>query len=101
MPALGQIPELVDLFDDARTLLLPLTPADIRAALTELRCWPLLRGYRGKPAADIDALTDTISKIAGYAVDNSTRLLELDVNPLMVTADGAVAADVLIVEVDN
>ena len=46
---------LVELLDDVTTLLLPVGPDEIRAALGGLRIWPLLAGYRGRPAADVDA----------------------------------------------
>ena len=91
---------LVELLGDAQTLLLPAAAGDIRAALEKLRAWSLLQGYRGNPAANLEALVDTIAKIADHAVESCDSLLELDVNPLMVTPAGAVAADVLIVETD-
>ncbi len=92
---------LVDLVGDAQTLLLPTDTTAILEALQKLRSWPLLRGYRGGPTADIVTLVATIADIAQYAVDNSACLLELDVNPLMVTPGTAIAADVLIVEAET
>lgn len=84
---------LVELLRDAVTLLLPATRAQIRAALTELRIWPLLSGFRGR-AADIDAVVSAIGVIADYARDDR-GLHELDVNPLLALPHGAVAVDVL------
>ena len=89
---------LVELVGDACTLLLPSSDEQIRDALHELRCFRLLQGYRGGPAADIDALVGCIRRLIGYAEDHRDRLLEMDVNPLLVTAGRCVAADVLIRE---
>ena len=89
---------LVELLEDACTLLLPTSDEQIRNALCGLRCFRLLQGYRGRPAADIDALVACIRQLAGFAEERHARLLEMDVNPLMVTAHRCVAADVLIRE---
>jgi hypothetical protein len=56
----------------------------------------LLDGYRGKPRADLDAVVAAIETIVSYANEQGERLQELDVNPLLVLPDGAVAVDALI-----
>jgi acetyl-CoA synthetase len=89
---------LVELLRDTATLLLPATPAEIREALTSLRMWPLLNGFRGRPKADVDSVVDAVTAVADYARDHAADLIELDVNPLLVLPEGrgAYAADVLI-----
>jgi len=87
---------LVELLRDAVTLLLPASQDDILKALQSLHCFPLLTGYRGRPAANIAAVITAIMAVVHYAQENAATLLELDVNPLIVTADGAVAVDALI-----
>lgn len=87
---------LVELLKDSRSLLLPTNPEAIRAALLSLRSAPLLLGFRGRETADLDALVAAISAVADYACENAGRLLELDVNPLLVGAQGTVAVDALI-----
>lgn len=89
---------LVELLNDATTLLLPTSCEEIRAALKALKIWPLLCGYRGRPRGDVDALVDAIACIAAYAQDNAEQLLELDVNPLLVLPQdhGVLAVDALI-----
>ena len=89
---------LVELIKDAATLLLPVSKADIRAALQSLKTWPLLNGYRGMLFADVDALVEAIAAIARYASAHAAELLELDVNPLLVMPEGqgVVAVDALI-----
>jgi succinyl-CoA synthetase beta subunit len=88
---------LVELVEDAAMLLLPTSGDEVEAALRKLKIAKLLAGYRGKPAADMAALVKSIMAIASFAEANRGKLLELDVNPLMVRADGAVAVDALVV----
>ncbi|MDE0420081.1 MAG: acetate--CoA ligase family protein [Gammaproteobacteria bacterium] len=89
---------LVELFGDTATLLLPTTEAEVRDALSALRCAPLLAGYRGRVAADVDAAVAAILAVAQFASANRDRLEELDVNPLGVRRRGcgAVALDALV-----
>lgn len=87
---------LVELVQDTATLLLPATRAELRSAVESLRIWPVLAGYRGGQGCDIDALVDAISGIVDYAHAQAGQLVEMDVNPLLVRADGAVAVDAVI-----
>ncbi|WP_409301499.1 acetate--CoA ligase family protein [Pseudomonas sp. KCJK8993] len=87
---------LVELLKDSRSLLLPTHPAAIRQAVLQLRSAALLQGFRGRPAADLDALVAAIGAVADYACEHAATLLELDVNPLLVGAGGTVAVDALI-----
>ena len=61
--------------------------------LTELRMAPALGGYRGRPAADLDALADTVSRFSRLASD-VPALRELEINPLLAAPRGARALDV-------
>ncbi len=89
---------LAELLQDTVTVLPPYSVAAIRAALQRLKIQPLLRGYRGKPAGDIDALAAAVLACTGYAEKNLERLTELDINPIIVrpAGYGAVAVDALI-----
>lgn len=87
---------LVELLKDSRSLLLPTTDDAIRNALLSLRSATLLQGFRGREVADMDALVAAIRAVADYACANAGQLLELDVNPLLVNAQGATAVDALI-----
>ena len=89
---------LVELIEDSVTLLLPVSHAEIDAALRRLKVFRLLQGYRGKPPGDVGAAVKAIAAIADYAQANRDSLVELDVNPLLVMADGVVAVDALIRE---
>lgn len=87
---------LVELLKDSVNLLLPTTDGAIRNAVLGLRSAALLQGFRGRPAADLDAVVAAIRAVADYACENASQLLELDVNPLMVGAQGTTAVDALI-----
>ena len=88
----------VELAADSITLLLPVAESEIRAALSGLRCAPMLEGWRGREPADVDATVAAILAIAAFADAHRDRIEELDVNPLGVGArgHGAVALDALI-----
>ena len=79
---------LVELLQDAVTILLPASNTEIRNALQGLKTWPLLCGYRGKAPADVEALVVAIGAIAAYTLENAQRLVELDVNPILVKPQG-------------
>lgn len=83
----------LDLWDDQVFLMPPLSAEETRAALARLRTWPLLTGFRGAPAADVDALVDLIRRVGELAVEHPD-LLELDLNPVMVAPDGVCCVDV-------
>ena len=85
------------MFEDAATLLLPTDRAAVERAVAGLRIARLLAGYRGRPAGDIAAAVDAALAVAAFAEAHRDRLVELDVNPLLVLRQGAVAADALIV----
>ena len=86
---------LVELVEDAVTLLLPTSRQEIRKALQELRIWPLLAGFRGR-SVDVDAVVDAVMAVVDCARDRD--VVELDVNPLLALPGGAVAVDVLMQE---
>jgi len=89
---------LVELLKDSASLLLPTNKDAVLDALAGLESAPLLRGFRGAPSADLGAAADAVMAIAALVERDPERILELDINPLMVLADGrgVVAADALI-----
>lgn len=77
-------------------------PVDLSTAhvmIEELRGVAVLKGARGRPVADVEALAEAISRLSLLAADHVDRIAEIDVNPLFVrpAGQGAVAADALIV----
>ena len=91
---LGAGGTLVEMLDDTAALLLPTDPADVRSALRSLRIWPLLAGHRGRPPAALDAVVAVVSSLASL-VSTDRSITEVEINPLLVTKDSAVAVDAL------
>jgi acetyl-CoA synthetase len=89
---------LVEMLKDTASLLLPTTKPLISEALNQLACAPLFKGFRGAPPADLEAAVDVILAIANMVVETESPILELDVNPLLLLAQGqgVVAADALV-----
>jgi acetate---CoA ligase (ADP-forming) len=80
---------------DTVTLVWPATAADIDGALRRLRLWPLLDGYRGRPNADMAALTALALRL-GQLMQDDAGIEEIEINPVILRAQGAVAVDALI-----
>lgn len=81
-----------EVYRDIALELPPLNERLARRMLESLRSWPLLRGYRGRPAANVDRLIETLIRFS-YLVADHPALREIDINPLLVTADHAIALD--------
>ncbi|KIC41449.1 acyl-CoA synthetase [Ruegeria sp. ANG-R] len=87
---------LTEILRDTTSLLIPSTPDCIRAALGELKIAPLLAGYRGQPAADMNEIIAAIQAVQAYVTQNADALGEVEINPLLCTPTRAVAVDALI-----
>jgi len=102
-PQFGQVLVLgaggvfTEIMADSVSLLPPWSRDAIAAGLRRLTIAKLFGGYRGKPAADVDALIEAVLSVARYAAANVSRLVELDVNPIIVrpAGRGAVAVDTM------
>ncbi len=70
----------------------PLNERLARRMLESLRSWPLLLGYRGRPGANVDRLIETLIRFS-YLVADVPEIAELDINPLLATAEGVQALD--------
>ncbi|WP_419738717.1 acetate--CoA ligase family protein [Ruegeria sp.] len=87
---------LTEVLRDTASLLVPSSADDIRSALGKLKIAPLLGGYRGQPAADMDAIVAAVEAVQAYVMQNADTLGEVEINPLLCTPDKAVAVDALI-----
>jgi len=87
---------MTELLRDTTSLLLPTTAEDITEAIDTLRIAPLLLGFRGKPAANLPAITDAILSVQSYVLAHADHIGEVEINPLICTPTGAIAADALI-----
>ncbi|WP_433260960.1 acetate--CoA ligase family protein [Actinosynnema sp. CS-041913] len=87
---------LTELLADVTELLWPFGPDEVREAIATLRVARLLHGYRGAPAADLDAVADAVVRI-GRLLAELPEVTEIDVNPLLCADSGCVALDALVV----
>jgi acetate---CoA ligase (ADP-forming) len=81
----------VEIMQDVSIRLLPVGEADVREMLEELKGYPLLTGARGRPKADIARLTQFIRAVTELAA--APDIVELEVNPIFATPEGAFAMD--------
>ena len=90
---------MVEVYNDVALRLCPITRGDALEMIDEVKGARLLRGYRGAPAADVDALADVLVGVSQMAAQLEGSLGELDINPLMVLPAGlgVKAADALVV----
>ena len=81
-----------ELFKDTTMRLLPpegrLSRDDALAMAQELKTWPLLDGFRGRPKADVEALVSAIVAFSQMAAQLGDRLVEAEVNPVFVLPQG-------------
>jgi len=85
---------LVELAKDAALRMLPVNAADVTQMVDGLKLSKLLAGYRGRPAADRAALEKTALALGKFFLDHRAKIADIEVNPLMVRENGAVAVDV-------
>ena len=84
-----------ELWRDTTYLLAPVSNSQIESAISEIRIAPLLKGFRGKPAGNINALVELIQRVIDTATNND--LVEIELNPVLVTPKTAVAVDALMI----
>lgn len=91
---------LAEALDDVAIRLAPVSPAAGLAMLEELRGARLLAGVRGRAPIDRAAVAELISGLSALAA-GAQEILEIDLNPVIASADGAVAVDALVVVADR
>ncbi len=87
---------LTELWQDTASLLVPARAEAVEGALRSLRIWPMIEGYRGKPAANLNAIVAAVMAVQDYVIANADHVSEVEINPLMCTSDAAVAVDALL-----
>lgn len=89
-----------EIMDDVSVRICPIARKDALAMIHELRASKLLLGARGRTPVDIESLASIILAIGGekgFLVEHQDRVAEIDLNPVIVSAKGAVAVDARIV----
>ncbi len=92
---------LTELLNDQCSLMLPVTQDAVVEALDSLKTAPLLKGFRGKPRADYQSIMRAIMALQAYVLYHANEVEEIEVNPLIVTPERAIAADALIRQGDS
>ncbi|MCU1459133.1 MAG: CoA-binding domain protein [Actinomycetia bacterium] len=90
---------LTEVYKDVAFAVPPFSEADARAMVDSTKSAAILRGVRGRPAGDIDALIAAIMRLQRLAVEIGDEISELDINPLLVlpARQGVLAVDALVV----
>jgi len=82
----------VEVLEDTTLRVAPVSEPEVREMVDEVESAPLLHGARGRDPVDVDAVVEVIQRLSQLATD-FPAILELDVNPLLATPDGATAVD--------
>jgi acetyltransferase len=82
----------VEVLRDKSLELPPLNTALARAQIERTRIAALLKGYRDRPAADIDGVVNILMQLGRIAAEHA-EIAEIDINPLLCDADGVIAVD--------
>ena len=86
---------LIELLEDAVTVILPAFESEILNAINQLKISTILNGYRGSQAVNKTALVNDVKRIIDYAIKNKNRIAEIEINPLFVYSNESYAVDVL------
>ena len=87
---------LVELLEDVSFRIAPITEYDAREQIHEIKGFPILDGYRGKPKADIDAIVNTLLTISDL-VTKYEEINEMDLNPVFIYEKGLICVDARII----
>ncbi|MCJ7639211.1 MAG: acetate--CoA ligase family protein, partial [Euryarchaeota archaeon] len=86
----------VEVLRDVSHRLAPITLAEAKKMISEVKSYPILLGARGRKALDIDAIARTIVCVSRISQDFN-EIQEIEINPLMVQEVGCIAVDALVV----
>lgn len=88
----------VEAMPDIAVLIPPFSADDVRSALSKLRVAPLLKGVRGEPPLDVDALAEATVALGSFIHQAAGQVASVDVNPVIVAekGQGAVVVDALV-----
>lgn len=86
----------VELYKDVAFASAPITPAQGLVLIDSVRASALLKGWRGGPQYDVQALAQALSRLSLFAVRHADHLSGIDINPFVVQTQGAVCLDALI-----
>ena len=86
----------VEVLKDVTFRVAPITVDEAREMITEVKAYPLLKGYRNMPPADIEAIVEILLNASRLVMEHQ-EIKELDLNPIMVYEKGAKTVDARII----
>ena len=86
----------VELLKDVAFRIAPITEADAQEMITEVKAYPILKGYRGSPSVDIKAIADVLLNTSRLVMDYP-EIKELDLNPVIAYEKGVKTVDARII----
>ncbi len=86
----------VEILKDVTFRIAPVTEDEAREMITEVKAYPLLKGYRNRPAADIETIVKILLNTSRLVMKHQ-EIKELDLNPIMVYEKGAKTVDARII----
>jgi len=87
---------LVEILKDVSFRIVPLTNRDAAQMVREIKAFPVLQGYRGMEPADLATIEKAILTLSDF-VEKNPEIKEMDLNPVFVYKDGAIAVDARII----
>ena len=84
---------LIDILDEKLILMAPFSPTELQKKLKLLKSYNLLKGYRGSSEYSVKKLCEAASKVSYLALDFNKHINEIDINPIIILEDNAVAVD--------
>jgi acetate---CoA ligase (ADP-forming) len=95
----GEGGKYVEAMPDLQLLIPPFTAGDVKSALAQLRCGPVLAGVRGEPPMDVDAFAQAAVAVGKLMASANPRVLSLDLNPVLIDTKGCMAVDAVAIVV--
>lgn len=83
---------LVEVLKDVSFRIVPLAEADARDMISEIKGYPMLRGFRGSAPVNEEALAEVLIRLSSF-IERHPEIEEMDINPLFATEKGVLAAD--------
>ncbi len=83
---------LVEVLKDVSFRMVPLAEADARDMIAEIKGYPLLKGFRGRPAVSEDTLAEVLLSFSSF-IERHPEIEEVDINPLLAAEDSVLAVD--------
>ena len=86
----------VEVLKDVTFRIAPITEEEAKEMISEIKAYPILKGYRGNPPADIDSIAKILVNTSKLVIDHQ-EIKELDLNPIIVYESGAKTVDARII----